>query len=36
MIGPRLETFAEFFQGLDMSPDEIKAAQDSAESVADM
>ncbi|HEY7019823.1 MAG TPA: hypothetical protein VH349_01825 [Ktedonobacterales bacterium] len=33
---PRYETFEEFFQGLGMSPDEIKAAQESAESDADI
>ncbi|HEX3270762.1 MAG TPA: helix-turn-helix domain-containing protein [Ktedonobacterales bacterium] len=33
---PRYETFEEFFQGLGMSPDEIKAAQESAESDADV
>ena len=33
---PRYETFEEFFVGLGMSPDEIKAAQESAESDADV
>jgi hypothetical protein len=36
MSDPRYETFEEFFQGLGMSPDEIKAAQESAESDADV